>query len=517
MHVRIAFQPTPDRQTDAAVPEPTTPVSALAVTVSRSGFSRRARDPLGARQPAASAAALAKQVQTRAILDNSKQHAYHSFRIVAGEPPRRIQPRRPSKSPSGRIIGSLFAVLLATPVAGALGAAGTNGAASSVVPYDPALQLSKVVETTFDNYPRQALIAASEEEAKALQTRAASWIAGYPLIFLQYIDDTIFSNQGLLEVQTGYQIPVWMWGQKESGQRVADEAVRSTLAFGKAVRHEVAGLVRDALWNIKLAENRYELAQQIYEVATKLVATVTRRVELGDLSRSDLLMAESDALEKKTLVGQTELELIKAYQAYTNVTRLQRVPTDFAETQSKVKEIEEVHPSVAAITAMIERAQAQVDWTRRFKQGNQPSIMVGSNHARTFTGESMNSGTNLVVQIPIGGEDFNAPYVAEANIALNQKIVERETLLRELNKALAGIRRSIETNRSLLEIAERRREIAETQIKMNQLAFESGEIELINFLKIQSTAQATIRDARERAILLQRDVALYNQVVGITP
>src|SRR5690606_4862963 len=122
--------------------------------------------------------------------------------------------------------------------------------------------------------------------------------------------------------------------------------------------------------------------------------------------------------------------------------------------------------------------------TRRFKQGNQPSIMVGSNHARTFTGESMNSGTNLVVQIPIGGEDFNAPYVAEANIALNQKIVERETLLRELNKALAGIRRSIETNRSLLEIAERRREIAETQIKMNQLAFESGEIELINFLKI---------------------------------
>lgn len=411
-----------------------------------------------------------------------------------------------------------WAIGLACMPAGA--AAGREDPASAegpVVPYDPALRLSKVVEATFDTYPRQALISASEEEAKALQTRAASWIAGYPLIFLQYIDDTIFSDQGLVELQTGYQIPIWMWGQKESGQRVADEAMRSTLAFGRAVKHEVAGMVRDALWSIKLAENRYELAQQIYDVATKLVATVRRRVELGDLSRSDLLMAESDALEKKTLVGQSELELIKTYQAYTNVTRLQRVPTDFAETQSKIKEIEEAHPSIAAVTAMIERAQAQVDWTRRFKQGNQPSIMVGSNHARTFRGESMNSGTNLVLQIPIGGEDFNAPYVAEANIALNQKIVERETLLRELNKALAGIRRSIETNRSLLEIAERRREIAETQIKMNQLAFESGEIELINFLRIQSTAQATIRDARERAILLQRDLALYNQVVGITP
>lgn len=391
------------------------------------------------------------------------------------------------------------------------------GAESPVVPYDPALRLSKVVEATFDHYPRQSLIMASEDEAKALQTRAASWVAGYPLIFLQWIDDTIMSGDGLVEVQTGYQIPVWMWGQRDAGQKVADEASRSVLAFGAAVKHEVAGLVRDALWNIKLAENRYELAQQVYEVSTKLVATVARRVELGDLSRSDLLMAESDSLEKKTLVGQAELELIKSYQAYTNVTRLQHVPRDFAETQSPVKDIEETHPSLAAVNTMIERAQAQVEWTRRSKQGNQPSILVGTNHARTFRGESMNSGTNIVLQIPVGGDDWNSPYVAEANVALNQKIVEREMLMRELNKALAAIRRSIETNRSLLVIAERRREIAETQIRMNQLAFESGEIELINFLKIQSTAQMTIRDARERGILLERDLALYNQVVGVTP
>jgi outer membrane protein TolC len=66
-------------------------------------------------------------------------------------------------------------------------------------------------------------------------------------------------------------------------------------------------------------------------------------------------------------------------------------------------------------------------------------------------------------------------------------------------------------------IAERRREIAESQLKMSRLAFETGEISLIDFLKIQATAQAAIRDAAERAILLQRDIAVYNQVVGVTP
>jgi outer membrane protein TolC len=386
-----------------------------------------------------------------------------------------------------------------------------------VVPYDATLRLTKVVETSFEQYPQQSLIGAFEQESQALQTRASSWIAGYPMIFLQYIDDTIFSNVGLVEVQSGYQVPIWMWGQKDASQKVADEAALSTVAFGKAVKHEVAGLVRDTLWNIKLAENRYEVARMVHEVATRLVSTVARRVELGDLSRSDLLMAESDALEKKTLVGQSELDLIRSYQAYTNVSRVQKVPTDFAEKQSPIDTIIDSHPSVAAVTSMIERAQAEVDWTRRYKQGNQPSIMIGTNNVRGFDGDNFNNGTNLVVQVPIGGDDWNQPFIAEANIALNQKIVERETLLRELNKSLAAIRRSIETNRSLLEIAERRREIAETQIRMNQLAFESGEIELINFLKIQSIAQTTIRDARERAILLQRDFALYNQVVGVTP
>jgi outer membrane protein TolC len=374
-----------------------------------------------------------------------------------------------------------------------------------------------VVETSFEQYPQQSLIGAFEQESQALQTRAASWIAGYPMIFLQYIDDTIFSNVGLVEVQSGYQIPIWMWGQKDASQKVADQAALSTAAFGHAVKHEVAGLVRDTLWNIKLAENRYEVARMVHEVATRLVSTVARRVELGDLSRSDLLMAESDALEKKTLVGQTELDLIKSYQAYTTVARQPRVPTDFAEKQSTIDAIGDAHPSVAAVTSMIERAQAQVDWTRRYKQGNQPSIMIGTNNVRGFDGDNFNNGTNLVVQVPIGGDDWNQPFIAEANIALNQKIVERETLVRELNKSLAAIRRSIETNRALLEIAERRREIAETQIRMNQLAFESGEIELINFLKIQTTAQTTIRDARERAILLQRDLAIYNQIVGVTP
>ncbi len=52
---------------------------------------------------------------------------------------------------------------------------------------------------------------------------------------------------------------------------------------------------------------------------------------------------------------------------------------------------------------------------------------------------------------------------------------------------------------------------------MSKLAFESGEIQLIDYLKIQANAQAAIREAAEWAILVQKDTAVYNQVVGVVP
>jgi outer membrane protein TolC len=383
--------------------------------------------------------------------------------------------------------------------------------------FDESLSLGQVIEATFEKYPQSALIAAFENEAKALERRSASWIAGYPAVYLQWIDDRAFNDRGAVEIQTGYQIPVWMWGQRAASRAVAEEATQSTALLARAIRHEVAGLVRDALWNLRLVENRYELAERIYEVSRQLTALVQRRVDVGDLARADLLLAESDELEKKTAVVQAEAEVMHARKSYSNLTRLERAPKFFEEEQSPRSTFDESHPALAVANALIERAQAEVEFTRKSKQGNQPSILVGTQHERGTRKEGYNNETNFVLQIPIGGEAYNAPFVAEANIVLTQRLTDRDILFRQLEKALHEAIHNLEVDRAALTIAERRREIAESQLKMSRLAFETGEISLIDYLKIQATAQAAIRDAAERAILLQRDIAVYNQVVGVTP
>ena len=383
---------------------------------------------------------------------------------------------------------------------------------------DERLTLRQVVDTTFERYPQNALISAFEEESRALEQRSSSWIAGYPMIYLQYIDDAVFGhNDGMTEVQTGYQVPLWMWGQKEASQRVTEESKQAAERYIVALKHEVAGLVRDALWTLRLMENRRELARQIYEVAEKLTAVVSRRVELGDLARADELLAESDQLEKKTALVQAEAEVMHARKAYQNLTRMNRAPSKLEEMLSKMKVLDEQHPALAASNASVERAQAEVEFTRLSKQGNQPTVLVGTNSTEIDQQGRFGTGSNLVIQVPIGGDDWHAPQVAQANLTLNEKIVQRETLRRQLEKALHEAVHTLEVDRAALEIAERRKSIAETQLKMSRIAFEAGEIALIDYLKIQAGAQSAIRDAAERTILVQKDTAVYNQVVGVMP
>jgi len=383
---------------------------------------------------------------------------------------------------------------------------------------DDRLTLRQVVDTTFERYPQNALISAFQEESKALEQRSSSWIAGYPMIYLQYIDDALLGrDDGITNVQSGYQVPLWMWGQKEASEKITEESKQAAERYIIALKHEVAGLVRDALWTLRLMENRRELARQIYEVAEKLTTVVRRRVELGDLARADELLAESDQLEKKTALVQAEAEVMHARKAYQNLTRMNRVPRRLDEMLSKLKGLDEHHPSLAASNASVERAQAEVEFTRLSKQGNQPTILVGTDSTQIDRQGTFGTGTNIVLQVPIGGDDWHAPQVAQANLTLNEKIVQRETLRRQLEKALHEAQHNLEVDQAALEIAERRKAIAETQINMSRIAFEAGEIALIDYLKIQAGAQSAIRDAAERAILVQKDTSVFNQVVGVMP
>ena len=150
----------------------------------------------------------------------------------------------------------------------------------------------------------------------------------------------------------------------------------------------------------------------------------------------------------------------------------------------------------------------------------QSSVAVGVNSDRPSNADPRSNNTesfNIGVNVPFGGEAHLAPQTAALNVELNKLRAERDQLFRNLEQNHHEAEHNLQINQAELVITNELKTVAEKHLKMMQLSFSVGEIDLIDLLKIQSQTQIAVLAAKERAIMLQRDYAFYNQAVGVLP
>jgi outer membrane protein TolC len=380
---------------------------------------------------------------------------------------------------------------------------------------DAGLSLANVITLTLEKYPDASWLHSLEEEAAALAKRGNSWTAGASQAGLRFQEAT----SGTLHYIDAYvQVPLWNFGQRDAEQTVAKQAENSALSQASAVKLRVAGLIRGALWDMALASISYDQAKTELTITDQLVAKVQRRVELGDLPRADLLLAQSESLQKKSIMTQAEAELMHARKRYISITQITKSPGDYQEKLVDILKIQQSHPALMAINSQIERKQAELNTIKLVGSG-QTNLAVGINSDR-FTNDprsNMTDSFNIGVTVPFGGTDYLSPHIAAVNVELNKLIAERDQLNRTLEQAHHEAEHNLEVNRVELGIANELKQVAEEHLKMTQSSFSVGEINLMDLLRIQSRTQQAVLNAKQRAVMLQRDIALYNQAVGVTP
>lgn len=409
---------------------------------------------------------------------------------------------------------SLFLLLLATPVCYAHEYAIVDH--HHYIQIDKALTLSKVINLTLEKFPDQMLSSALKQEANALQQRGNSWLAGAPSIGMRYQDDLPGDDIGSREIEAELELPLWNWGQRSAGQAVAEQAHLAAKEQSLSLKLDVAGLVRSALWNIELEKLRHEQAISNQEISEKLLNKIKRRVELGDLPRSDLLLAQSDHLVKRSLLAKAEAELMHARKSYISLTQMTTIPPAFKEELSPVIEITENHPTLSAINAVVKRKQAELNWVKSAGSGQSTFILGGKSERGDESDDDIES-MSVEVSIPFGGSAHLAPEIASANLELTEALAQRAYLFRYLEKEHHEAKHALEVTRTKLKIANELKQIAESHLKMTDLSFSAGEINLMDLLKIQARSHNAIRLAKEHEIILQKNIALYNQAVGVQP
>lgn len=385
--------------------------------------------------------------------------------------------------------------------------------------YDSALTLGEVVETALMEFPRTVLAQALSEEARAWHRRAATWLPGPVALAGNYSGDRVGDNTGNWAIDTEFILPLWKWGQQATAQRVTEKARQYASMYREGLRLEVAGLVREALWDLKLREVEYAIAKEVLVLSERLLSQVRRRVEAGDLARTDLLLAETDFLKTKADAVTAEAEWMHARWRYRNLTRLDKAPASFEEALSPKTVVSPQHPLLLALTARIEQEKARLQYTRFEADVGDQQVMLslGSHHEHTARGgESLNS-INARLYIPFGGGAYQAPNVASVLTALAEVEAQRAELHRQLEQELHEAEHMLQVDRVQVQQAETRYALAKTSLELSRKAFAAGEMDLIDLLKVQVMAQEALRDAERWRVQVKRDVARYNQVVGEVP
>ena len=381
------------------------------------------------------------------------------------------------------------------------------------VEIDESLTLPKVVDLTLEKFPDITWLNSLEEEATAIAQRGKSWTAGASKAFYRFQEAT----SGTLHYNdAGVEVPLWNIGQRDAEQALGEKADTSAKMQTSATKLRVAGLVRGALWDMDLQKIRYEQALAEINIYEQLYAKIGRRVELGDLPRSDSLLAQTELLQKRSSLILAEAELMHARKRYASITQMSKMPKNYQEKLVALKEIEQNHPALVAINSQINRKQAELDTIKAIGSG-QNNVAVGVN---TDMGDSRSNHTasfNIGITVPFGGSDHIAPHIAAINVELNKLLAEREQLFRDLKQAHHEAEHNLEVNRAELENANEMKKATEALLNMSNTAFSVGEINLMDLLKIESKAQQAILNAKERAVMLERDIALYNQAVGVMP
>jgi len=413
----------------------------------------------------------------------------------------------------------LWRLFIATTLVFAIGfAAGAElpSHQHAALPVDEALGMTDAVAAAFELYPTRVELTARAEEADAWTDRGQSWLADRPSLTMRYQSDRWGADNGPDEYEAGVELPLWGIGGRSAVQNFGDALSAESVAADLALRWKVAGFLRSTLWGIALAENDHELAEQALETAARLTTSVERRHELGDVALSDVLLAQSTFLEAQTVLIEATAALLDAERAYRSVTGLERRPPFLAETLSQRHDVEPDHPALAFANAEVIRAEASVAVAEKtFKSG--ASLLIGPRSERAAFATEFDESIGITVNIPFGGSSHRRTEISAASREAADARATRDQQMRLLTLDLHEAAHSLNVVSENLAASSERMDLAERHQEMGESAYEKGELELIDLLKVQATAIAAKRQVTRLKIDQKRQTAFYNQAVGKLP
>jgi outer membrane protein, heavy metal efflux system len=378
-----------------------------------------------------------------------------------------------------------------------------------------AQSLRDALEGAWARQPAARATGARQDEFAAKREAATALFPEPPSVNLGYRTDQPNQNAGVREFEGVLSFPVWTPGTRQSAQVLASAESEQFDAGLRAQRWRLAGEVREAYWQARLAANELGLARRKVDEAVLLAADVERRLKAGDLARSDLNQARGVEQVARAAFAETSARAYRGAQAFSVLTGLKTLP-DVAESVADSYPGLDAHPQLEAAGRATATARARLGQATTTTRDS-PEIEVGMRRERSAFGEAYANSVIVGIKVPFGTDARNQPRITAANADLIEAsaalLLEHQRLAADIDSAMVELEQAREIERLA---AERFRLATDTQALFSK-AFTLGELDLPARLRAENERfDAELATTRAR-IEVGRAISRLNQARGLLP
>lgn len=382
--------------------------------------------------------------------------------------------------------------------------------------------LSAFFEKAWQRAPQAALAGARQETVRAGQEAAGALFPEAPSIGLLHTSDRATENQGRREEELELSLPLWQWGQKSAARQAAQALAGEQEAAISADRLALAGELRRSLAVLREARAAAELAREQARIATQLEADVARRVKVGDLARSDLLLARQEALSSQGEAARLEAELAQARQQWRLLTGGDALPDPLEEQPAEVapgkmpQAYPEAHPEFQAGARRLALSQAEFELARA-SRGGAPSLELSYTRSRDDFAASRDTAIKVGIRIPLDSAAVSQPRLAAANQARIQAEAEQLRRQAELPGRIDSARARLAAAETAARLAREGATLAEERRALLQRAFQLGELGFADYQRVLAQTHEARLGAALADIRRASAIADLNQALGKLP
>ena len=392
-----------------------------------------------------------------------------------------------------------------------------SGLLAAFLTSDPAhsQSLRDALEGAWSRQPAARATGARTDELSAKRDAASALFPEPPSINLGYRTDKPDQNYGVRELEGVISLPLWTPGTRDAAQVLAHAESGQFDSGLRAQRWRLAGDVREAYWQARLAATEQELAQRKVDEAVALAADVRLRLNAGDLARADLNQARGAEQLARAVLADARARAYRAAQAFAGLTGLKSLPAGTESVAADFPELD-AHPQLAAAGHTVAAARAKLGQATVATR-DPPEIEFGVRRERGAFGEPYANSVAIGIKLPFSTDARNRPRITAANAELIEadaaSILERQRLATDIASATVELEQAREIE-SLA--AERFRLAADTQTLFAK-AFALGELDLPARLRAENErfdAELALTRARIEA---GRAISRLNQARGVLP